>query len=81
MRPDQPDEPWLSFLNELDGMLSEPTELHCIGGFAVVHAYGSDRTTTDLDILLPAVVANGARLIEAAGKASALKTRYGVHLE
>jgi hypothetical protein len=25
--------PWLEFLSELDGLLSEPVDLHCVGGF------------------------------------------------
>jgi hypothetical protein len=41
--------PWREFLDELDVLLQEPCELHCIGGFAVVAAYGLPRSTNDLD--------------------------------
>jgi hypothetical protein len=41
--------PWREFLTELDGMLKEPLELHCIGGFVLVHFYGFPRTTGDID--------------------------------
>lgn len=41
--------PWEAFLTELDGLLSEPIELHCIGGFALVVGYGLPRATKDLD--------------------------------
>ena len=41
--------PWKEFLTELDGMLGESLELHCIGGFARVYFYGFPRTTADID--------------------------------
>ena len=46
--PDLP-VPWGDFLGELDTLLDEPIELHCIGGFAVVAGYGFPRGTNDLD--------------------------------
>jgi hypothetical protein len=48
MSPDLP-QPWAVFLRELDGLLDEPFEFHCIGGFAAVVAYGLPRSTNDLD--------------------------------
>lgn len=41
--------PWAEFLAKLDGMLTEPPELRCIGGFVLVHFYGLPRTTGDID--------------------------------
>jgi len=38
MRPDAPADPWFSFLNDLHQVIDDITELHCIGGFAVVEA-------------------------------------------
>ena len=48
--------PWTNFLEELDRLLSEPIQVHCIGGFAIVAAYGLRRGTNDLDYfsLVPA---------------------------
>lgn len=43
--------PWAGFLRELDGLLDVPIELHCVGGFAVVAAYGLPRSTNDLDYI------------------------------
>jgi hypothetical protein len=34
--------PWKEFLSELDGILHEPLELHCIGGFVFAYFYGRD---------------------------------------
>jgi len=41
--------PWREFLAELDGMLHESLELHCIGGFVFTYFYGLPRTTGDID--------------------------------
>jgi hypothetical protein len=41
--------PWSEFLTELDGILTEPLEFHCIGGFMLVHFYGLPGTTGDID--------------------------------
>lgn len=60
-----PPEPWNPFLTALDAGLDRVIDLHCIGGFAVSLAYGSVRTTADIDILatiaprLPEVLAPG----------------------
>jgi hypothetical protein len=41
--------PWSAFLDELDQAISEPIELHCIGGFVVSLLYGLPRPTGDVD--------------------------------
>lgn len=41
--------PWKEFLAELDGKLTEPVALHCIGGFVVCFFYGLQRITADID--------------------------------
>jgi hypothetical protein len=41
--------PWKEFLSEIDSMLKEPLELHCIGGFVICYFYGLPRTTGDID--------------------------------
>ncbi len=35
MPPETIPEPWLSFLKELDGTLSDEFHFHCMGGFVV----------------------------------------------
>jgi hypothetical protein len=37
--------PWKEFRAELDGILKEPLELHCIGGFVLTFFYRLPRTT------------------------------------
>lgn len=72
--------PWAGFLNELGNLLDEPFEFHCIGGFAIVVAYGLPRSTNDLDYfsLIPN---NRQRYLEqTAGEGSSLAQRHGVHV-
>jgi Nucleotidyltransferase of unknown function (DUF6036) len=79
MSPPELREPWAAFLRELDGLLDEPVEFHCIGGFALVAAYGLPRSTNDLDYssLTPC---NRIKDIEQlAGEDSALARKHRVH--
>ena len=76
-----PAEPWLSFLNDLDTQLEEVTDLHCIGGFAIVQAYGLERATADIDVLSVAPYHSGSRLVELAGKQSALRQKHRIYLD
>ena len=62
-----PPEPWKSFLIALDGLLTEPVELHCIGGFVVTMQYGLSRGTADIDIL-PAVLPSSSLRFTAYGR-------------
>lgn len=72
--------PWNQFLAELDTLLTERVELHCIGGFAAVAAYHLPRSTNDLDYytLVPAYC--GQDLERLAGEGSALARKYKVHV-
>jgi len=73
--------PWREFLEELDALLKEPIQLHCIGGFAVVMGYGLPRGTNDLDYrtLYPFDCLND--LQTKAGPGSALARRHKVHVQ
>jgi hypothetical protein len=66
--------PWREFLAEVDGMLAEPLELHCIGGFVLTFYYGLSRTTGDIDYFT-AVPAN-LNLDEIAGQDSPLHGKH-----
>jgi len=72
--------PWKQFLNELDALLNEPIVLHCIGGFAVVSAYGLPRSTNDLDYVTLVPAYCGQDLEQLAGEGSALAHKYKVHV-
>jgi len=49
-RSEAPAEPWRSFLSELDALLDQSGDLHCIGGFVISQYYGFARETADLDL-------------------------------
>ena len=70
--------PWPQFLEDLDALLDQPVELHCIGGFVLVFFCGSPRTTGDLDYY-SAIPAN-VNLPELAGESSDLARKYEVWL-
>jgi hypothetical protein len=70
--------PWKEFLSEIDKMLDEPLELHCIGGFVVAYFYGLARPTGDIDYFT-AIPAN-LNLPEVAGEGSSLHKKYGICL-
>ena len=70
--------PWKEFLSELESMLPEPLDLHCIGGFVICYLYGLPRPTGDIDYY-SAVPAN-LNLIEMAGEGSALAKKYKIQL-
>lgn len=72
--------PWREFLTELDDLLAVPVELHCIGGFAAVAAYGLPRSTNDLDYISLESCNSTADLEEIAGEGSALAKKHKVHV-
>jgi hypothetical protein len=76
-----PPEPWRSFLRDLDGLLSAPVELRCLGGFVVTQQYGIGRETSDIDFL--AVIAQSREDdVEAlAGLGSKLHRKYHVYMQ
>ena len=80
MSPDLPS-PWREFLGELNALLDEPIELHCIGGFAVVMGYGLPRGTNDLDYrtLVPYNRLNDLQRL--AGPGSALARKHKVYVQ
>jgi hypothetical protein len=73
--------PWAELLAELDALLSEPVQLHCVGGFVVSLFYGLPRPTGDIDYysVFPVHCENG--LQAAAGLGSALHKKYKLHVQ
>ncbi|MGD0910040.1 MAG: DUF6036 family nucleotidyltransferase [Candidatus Acidiferrales bacterium] len=80
MSPSLPS-PWAEFLDDLDALLDEPFELHCIGGFAVVIAYGLPRSTNDLDYRTLVPNNRVSDLQKLAGPGSALDRKHKIHLQ
>jgi hypothetical protein len=79
MSPEPPPE-WAAFLKGLDSLLAEPIELHCIGGFAAVAAYGLPRSTNDLDYYSITPCNRVSDLENLAGEGSPLARKYRVFI-
>jgi hypothetical protein len=74
-------EPWLSFFDEVDQLIQEPVELHCLGGFVVIHLYGVARTTNDCDFLTVVPDPRSQLVTRIGGRDSELHKRYRVYLD
>lgn len=77
----RPEEPWFSFLAELDSILDEPADFHCIGGFVVSQCFGLGRETADLDVLTVRPRVAAPRVAELAGKGSPLQKKHRVYVD
>ena len=78
---DSTPEPWRSFLRELDGLITAPVSLHCIGGFVVTMLYGLSRPTADIDFIEIAPRTAWQAIREIAGPGGELHLKYGIYLE
>lgn len=73
--------PWRAFLVAVDRQLSQPIEIHCLGGFVAALYYDLPRPTNDLDYI--EVIPHDAlpTLQEIAGVESSLAKQHRVHLQ
>ena len=70
--------PWDAFLLDLDQLLDERVEFHCLGGFVMAMLYGLKRPTADVDVL---AIKPRVDLTPRAGKGSPLHRKHGVYLD
>jgi hypothetical protein len=73
-------QPWHDFFVEVGTRLSQPVELHCLGGFAAVACYELPRSMSDVDYV--DVVPPDARseIENLAGVESGIATRFRVYI-
>ena len=76
-----PPSPWDRFLREVDGLIPEPVELHCVGGFVIAACYGLARPTADVDYISIRPPNQAKRLQEIAGEGSKLHKKYRLYLQ
>ena len=81
MAPNRLPEPWNSFFADINNVLSESIQLHCLGGFAMTTLYGLERPTADVDVLPIGARSVTQQLIELAGEGSPLHKRHKIHLQ
>jgi hypothetical protein len=77
----KPPAPWDRFLEQLDELLPEQVQVHCIGGFVVSLFYGLPRPTADVDYfaVLPGHRVNELQVL--AGPDSMLAKKHKLHLQ
>ena len=78
---ESPSEPWRSFLSDLDALLGQTADFHCIGGFAISQYYGFARETADLDVLSVVPQPMRAAVAAAAGQGSVLHKKHRVFVD
>lgn len=76
MAPNPTLEPWNFFFADIDNVLSESIELHCLGGFAMTTLYGLARPTAGVDVLPIGSRSVTKQLIELAGEGSPLHKQH-----
>ena len=76
-----PPPPWNDFLKDLDRLLPEPVELHCVGGFVIATCYGFPRPTGDLDYISVRPSGASVHLLQTAGLGSKLHKKYKLYLQ
>jgi hypothetical protein len=74
-------EPWNSFLRDLDRILNQPADFHCIGGFVITNFYGSKRETRDVDVLEVRSSGNTEQLFELGREGSVLHKKHHIYLD
>jgi hypothetical protein len=72
---------WISFLKEVDGLLDNSVELHCLGGFVLTARYGLPRPTGDIDYIAAIPSHTVTDLEEIAGRGSALNKKHGLSFQ
>ena len=73
--------PWDRFLEELDGLLREQIQVHCMGGFVVSLLYGLPRPTGDVDYFAVIPYASVNHLQRLAGPSSILAKKHKLHFQ
>jgi hypothetical protein len=74
--------PWDAFLAEVDAQLSQPVEIHCLGGFVLHVMFDLPRPTADIDFIsvVPRDAANELMVIAGPGTPLAKKHRLYLQL-
>ena len=79
--PKRVQEPWLSFLRDVDRALAKPVEVHCLGGFVLAVLWGLPRPTGDVDFIEVRPRTAGEDLLHIAGEGAALAEKHHLHFQ
>jgi hypothetical protein len=79
--PKRIQEPWLSFLRDVDRALTQAVEVHCLGGFALSVLWGLPRPTGDVDFIEVRPGEAGKELMQIAGEGAKLAAKHHLHFQ
>src|SRR5437667_9205958 len=74
-------DPWLGFLRDVDRTLSQPAEVHCLGGFVLAVLWGLPRPTGDIDFIEVEPSSAGEELLRIAGASSEISRMHNLHFQ
>ena len=74
-------EPWRSFLRDVDRALDKRVEVHCLGGFVLAVLWGLPRPTADVDFIDVKPGDAGEDLLRIAGEGTALAQNHRLHFQ
>lgn len=74
-------DPWLSLLRDLDEALTEPVEVHLLGGFVLSVLWDLPRPTGDIDFIEIRPGKASETVLGLAGQGTALADKYRVHFQ
>ena len=72
---------WQAFLSEVDQLLPDSVELHCLGGFVLAVLYGLPRPTGDVDYITAVPFDSINDLERIAGRDTALSKKHGLYFQ
>jgi hypothetical protein len=72
---------WKGFLREIDQLLGDAVEMHCLGGFVLSALYDLPRPTGDVDYIAAMPSSSITELESIAGQGSALSRKHGLYLQ
>jgi len=79
--PNRIEEPWLSFLQDVDRRLREPVEVHCLGGFVLAVLSKLPRPTGDVDFIEARPGPACEELLKIAGEGAPLASKHSLHFQ
>jgi hypothetical protein len=72
-------DPWIGFLEDVDRALTQPVEVHCLGGFVIAVLWGLPRPTGDVDFIEVEPSNAAEELLRIAGEKSAIARSHRLH--
>jgi hypothetical protein len=72
---------WNDFLHDVDAQLTQPIEIHCLGGFVLHVLFQLPRPTADIDFIAAIPIQGTHELMNIAGLGTALSHKHRLYLQ